>query len=499
MTMHDGGTHISGRARTAALLALLLATFMDLMDVTILFVVLPSITSDLGASPAAAEWASVGYTLALALTLITGARVGDRIGYKRAFLGGMAGFTLASVLCGLALSPEMLVGARVFQGLFAAVMVPQVLSLIQVMYAPAERGPAMAAYSTLTPLASAVGVVLGPVLMEWDVAGAGWRLVFFVNLVVGAIVLPFAWKLLPAHGGARSGRFDLGGVALSAAGTLLILYPLITSADRGTWPWWATVMVAAGVLVLGVFVGYQSRVTRRGGDPLIRISLFRTRSLTGGLLVQLLYLSATIGFFLVFLQFLQRGLDFTPLAAGLMLVPWSVMVALLAGVSAGVLLPRVGRRTIFLGLFVNAIGFAWLAVAAQNSTADTGWAQLLPGILIGAAGMGLVTAPVAVLTLSELTPRDAGAGSGLFNTFSQLGSSVGVAIVGTLFFVVVGHGQSDVDVPDTMRFGDALATSLWAGVGLLAVAFVVTWLLPRADRTRDPAGPSAVTGPVLSP
>jgi EmrB/QacA subfamily drug resistance transporter len=476
---------ITGAARTAALLAVLLATFMDLMDVTILFVVLPTITTDLGASPAAAEWASVGYTLALALTLITGARVGDRVGYKNAFLGGMAGFILASALCGLAVSPEMLVAARVFQGLFAAVMVPQVLSLIQVMYAPAERGPAMAAYSTLTPLASAVGVVLGPVLMEWDIAGAGWRLVFLVNVVVGAVVLPLAWRLLPTGQGASSGRFDFAGVGLSALGTLLILYPLVTSADRGTWPWWATATAVGGLLVLAIFVRYQISVAKRGGEPLIRISLFRTRSLTGGLVVQLLYLSATIGFFLVFLQFLQRGLAFSPLSSGLMLVPWSIVVALLAGASATVLLPRIGRYTIFLGLFVNAVGFIWLAVVAQNATLDTGWVQLLPGVLIGAVGMGLVTAPVAVLTLSELAPEDAGAGSGLFNTFSQLGSSVGVALIGTLFFITAGRGPSNTDASATSLFGDALGASLWAAVGLLAVAFVAAWLLPRPNRTPD--------------
>lgn len=481
MTVHER-TPITSGARTAALLAMLLATFMDLMDVTILFVVLPTITTELGAGPAAAEWASVGYTLALALTLVTGARLGDRIGYKRAFLGGMTGFVLASALCGLAVSPEMLVGARVLQGLFAAVMVPQVLSLIQVMYAPTERGPAMAAYSTLTPLASAVGVVLGPVLMEWDVAGAGWRLVFFVNVLVGAVVLPLAWKLLPSGQGARPGRFDLAGVGLSALGTLLVLYPLITSADRDTWPWWATATLVAGLLVLALFVRYQISVAKRGGDPLIRVSLFRTRSLTGGLMVQLSYLSATIGFFLVFLQFLQHGLGFSPLSAGLMLVPWSVMVALLAGVSAAVLLPRIGRRTIFLGLLVNAVGFGWLALVAQNATPDTGWAQLLPGVLIGAAGMGLVTAPVAVLTLSELAPRDAGAGSGLFNTFSQLGSSVGVATIGTLFFIVAGPGSSDATASAATRFGESLAVSLWAAVGLLAVACVAASLLPRPDR-----------------
>ncbi|QKW33481.1 MFS transporter [Actinomadura sp. NAK00032] len=469
------GAAIAGRMRTAALLAILLATFMDLMDVTILYLVLPSIATDLGAGPAAVEWMSVGYTLALALGLITGARAGDRLGYKRVFLGGMVGFVAASALCGAAVTPGMLVAARVLQGLFAAAMVPQVLSQIQVMYAPAERGPAMAAYSALTPLAAAVGTVLGPVLLVWDLAGAGWRLVFFVNVAVGLVTLPIAWRLLPEARAARAARFDLAGVGICTAGLVLLLYPLITAADRPHWPAWATASMAAGLAVLAGFAVHQRRLAARGGDPLLRVGLLRIRSLSGGLLVQALFLTPIIGFFLVFLQFLQFGLGHGALRAGLTLLPWSIVVAVFAGVSAAVLLPRIGRAAVQIGLVVNAIGLALLALAAADAAPGTGWAELLPGILVGAAGMGLVVSPVAALTFADLPPAEAGSGSGLFGTTSQLGASAGVALMGTVFFARVReHGGAG-----RVAFGDALAVSLWVGIGLLGLALAASFLLPR--------------------
>ncbi|WP_169739759.1 MFS transporter [Amycolatopsis taiwanensis] len=476
---------ISPRARTVALLVILLAAFMDLMDVTILYVVLPSIQTDLRAGPSAVEWMSSGYTLALALGLIIGARAGDRLGHKRVFLAGMAGFVVASALCGASVTPGMLVFARVLQGLFAAAMVPQVLSQIQLMYTPAERGPAMATYSALVPLAAAMGTVLGPVLVVWDLAGAGWRLVFFVNVLVGLVAMPVAWRLLPEARATHAARLDLAGVGISTAGLLLLLYPLITAADRPQWPGWATASVIAGLAVLAGFVVHQRRLASRGGDPLLRIGLLAIRSLSGGLVVQLLFLAAIIGFFLVFMQFLQLGLGYGPLAAGLTLLPWSVVVAVMAGLSAAVLLPRFGRLTVQAGLVLNAAGFALLAVTATSATPSTGWAALLPGILVGAVGMGLATSPLAVLPLTDLEPADAGTGSGLFNTTSHLGAAIGVAVIGTVFFAGLRPPDATTAVQTATparHVGDAFAMSLWLGIGLLVTALAAGFLLPRHYR-----------------
>ncbi|MFD0900457.1 MFS transporter [Actinomadura sediminis] len=474
---------ISGRRRTIALLAILLAAFMDLMDVTILYVVLPPLETDLHASPASVVWMSSGYTLALALGLITGARIGDRLGHKRVFLAGMGGFLAASVLCGLSVAPGMLVGARVVQGVFAAAMIPQVLSQIQVMYAPAERGAALAAYSALTPLAAALGMVFGPLLVNWDLFGTGWRMVFFVNVVVGAVTMPVAWRLLPEGGRSRAARLDLAGVGISTVGLVLVLYPLITAAERPRWSGWATASVLAGLAVLAGFVAHQRRLALRGGEPLLRMGLLRIRTLSAGLVVQLTYLAPIVGFFLVFMQFLQLGLGYGAMRAGLMLLPWSIVVAVVAGVSAGVLLPKIGRLTIQIGLVLNAAGFALLALAAAGATGATGWTAFLPGVLVGAAGMGLVTSPIAVLTLTDVPPAEAGTGSGLFNTTGQLGNSIGVAVIGTVFFARLHGGPDGSRVRD---FGDAMATSLWLGIGLLALALAASFLLPRHHRP-DPA------------
>lgn len=179
----------------------------------------------------------------------------------------MAGFVAASALCAGSVTPGMLVGARVLQGLCAAAMVPQVLSQIQLLYPPAERGPAMAAYSALVPLAAAVGTILGPVLLAWNLGGAGWRLVFGVNVVVGLVALPVAWRLLPEARAARAARVDPAGVVLSTVGLLLLLYPLVTAADRPRWPGWATGSVLAGLVVLAMLVVHQRRSAARGGDP----------------------------------------------------------------------------------------------------------------------------------------------------------------------------------------------------------------------------------------
>lgn len=469
---------ISGRARTIALIVILLAAFMDLMDVTILNVILPSIGRGLRASPAQMEWMLSGYTLALALGLISGARLGDELGRKRVFLLGVAGFAVASALCGLSVNASMLVSARVLQGLLAAVMIPQVLVQIQVMYAPHERGGAMAAFSAMTGLAATVGPILGPALLAWDLWGSGWRLVFWVNVVVGAVTVPTCLKLLPENRAARASRIDLFGLLISTVGLLLVLYPLITAADRSHWPAWAYACIVAGVAVLVGFVAHQRRVSARGGAPLLQMSLLRFPSMRGALLVQFVFFVPVMGFFLVVMQFLQVGLRTSPMTAGLTMLPWSVAVAVLAGLSATVLLPRIGRATVQIGLVLLAAGFALLAMTAAGATPGTGPTGLLAGMVVGGTGMGMVVAPLAQLTLADVPAEHAGSGSALFSTTTQLAAAFGVAAIGSLFFT---HIQNVGTTPNALAsgFGGALATSLWLGIGLLSVALAVSFLLPR--------------------
>ncbi|MGN9842480.1 MFS transporter [Nonomuraea sp. H19] len=474
-TSNPTTTPATGRVRTAALIVILLASFMDLLDVTIVNVTVPSITGELGASPAQLQWMLAGYTLAFALGIITGARLGDLYGYRRVFLIGIAGFTAASALCAAAPTADVLVAARVLQGLFAAAMVPQVLSQIQLMYAPHERGGAMAAFSSLSGLAAAVGPILGAMLLEADWYGLGWRAVFWINVPVGILTLVAARLVLPRGRGATRPRLDLAGMLICAAGLLLILYPLIAGSEERPWPVWTYVSLAAGLAVLAGFHRHQRWLSERGGSPLVEVSLFRVRSVGGGLLVQFLFFVPVMGFFFTFMQLLQSGLGMAPLAAGVTILPWPIATTVAAGLGAAVLLPRLGRLTVQLGLVILAAGFALLAVTATSATPGTGWLAFLPGVVIGGAGMGLTVAPLAQLTLERVPAEHAGSGSGLFNTVAQVAASVGVAVIGTIFFPLLTTYAAE----PSHGYGTAFAVTIWASIVLLALTIAVTFLMPR--------------------
>ncbi|GAA3583314.1 MFS transporter [Nonomuraea rosea] len=474
-TSNPATTAATGRVRTIALLVILLASFMDLLDVTIVNITVPALRAELGASPAQVQWLLAGYTLAFALGIITGARLGDLYGYRRVFLIGIAGFTAASALCGAAPTADVLVAARVVQGLFAAAMVPQVLSQIQLMYAPGERGGAMAAFSSLSGLAAAAGPILGAALLEVDWYGLGWRSVFWLNVPVGIVTLLIALRVLPRGHGVTRPRLDLTGLLICGAGLVLILYPLIAGSEERPWPVWTYACLVAGVAVLAGFVRHQRRLSERGGAPLVEVSLFRMRSVGGGLLVQFLFFVPVMGFFFTFMQLLQSGLGMAPLDAGVTILPWPIATTVAAGLGAAVLLPRLGRATVQVGLVVLAAGFALLALAANAATPGTGWLAFLPGVVVGGAGMGLTVAPLAQLTLENVPIRHAGSGSGLFNTVAQVAASVGVAVTGTVFFpLLTAHAGEPAH-----GYGTAFSVIVWGGIALLALTLAVSFLLPR--------------------
>jgi EmrB/QacA subfamily drug resistance transporter len=465
------------RSRRVAMSILLLASFMNLLDVTIVNVALPSIADDISATPSELQWTLSAYTLAFALTMITGARLGDILGRKRVFMTGVAGFVVASALCGFATGPAMLIGTRILQGIFAALMVPQVLSQIQVMFAPHERGGPMAAFSAMTGLAATTGPLLGAALVEFSPWGLSWRMIFWINVPVGLIAIALSLRHLPESRTQHTSHLDAAGVLLSALGLMLLLHPL-TAGNRLGLTLWDCLSLGAGVITLAGFTYHQRMLERNERAPLLEVSLLRLRSIQGGLLVVLLFTAAITGFFLVVMQFLQLGVGVTPMAAGFTVLPWSVALSILAGISAAVLLPRISRAVVQIGILVTAAGFAFLALVAVHATADTSWVDMLGGVLLGGAGMGMVVSPLAQLTLADVPVRQAGSGSALFNTVNQVAASLGVAVIGTFFFARLSPSVGTPQ-PSAHTYGTALSITLWFSILLMALALVSSFLLPR--------------------
>ena len=326
--------------RWLALTVVLVAGFMDLLDATIVNVAVPSIQSDLGAEYAQIEWIIAGYVLAFAAVLITGGRLGDIYGRKRLFIVGMGGFTLASAFCGVATGPEMLIGARFLQGATAGLMVPQILAIIHVTFPAEERGKVFGMFGAVVGSASVAGPIVGGLLVEWDVAGLGWRPIFLVNVPVGIAAMIAASAVIKESKSPTAPRLDLVGMTLAISAILLLVYPL-TEGRRLDWPLWTFLLMAASAVVLVVFVLYERWRTRASGSPLVELSLFRARSFSSGMSVWLLFMTALGGFFLVWTLYMQVGLGWTPLHAGLTAVSFALGAAPAAGISVELLTPAV--------------------------------------------------------------------------------------------------------------------------------------------------------------
>ncbi|MGW4088570.1 MFS transporter [Nocardia sp. NPDC004750] len=446
--------------RWIAFAVVLAAGFMDLLDVTIVNVAVPSIQADLHAAYSQIEWIVAAYVLAFAAVLITGGRLGDIFGRKRIFLIGMAGFTLASAACGLSTDPAMLIAARFVQGAMAGLMVPQILAIIRVTFAEHERGRAIALYSGVGGSASAVGLSLGGLLVQWDLFDLVWRPIFLVNVPVGILAFGAAAAVMKESRSPAAPRLDVVGMILAIGAVLLLVYPL-AEGRRLDWPAWTFVMMAASAATFAVFVAYERYRARTVGSPLVDLTLFRSRPFAIGLVSWLLFWIGLGGFFLVWTLFMQAGLGWTPMRAGLTAVFFAVGAGIGAGVSVSVLAPRFGRRVLIVGGLVNAAGFGlygWLATHYGAEIAS--WQMVFPLIVTG-AGFGMVVAPTIDLLLGQVPAREAGSASGLLNTGQQLGTALGVALVGVVFFTQLDH--------DSARGVDTVAPEVRAELAAVGV------------------------------
>jgi EmrB/QacA subfamily drug resistance transporter len=421
--------------RWLGLFAVLAATIMNLLDSTVVNVAAPSIRADLGGSYASLQWMGAGYTLALAVGLLTGGRLGDMFGRRRMLLVGVSGFVVASVLCAVAGSPEVLIAARMLQGLFGAVMIPQSFGLIRDLFPPEQMAKAFGLFGPVIGLATILGPVVAGLLVDGDIAGTGWRMVFAINVPLGIFALLAGRAALPVSRGNGQRRIDLAGAVLGATGMALAVYPLVQGHELG-WPLWTFAMLAAAVVVLAVFVRRQLRLAAAGGNPLVELSVFRRRSYTSGVIFVIVFFGAIAGFSLAVGMFLQIGLGYSPIKASLTMAAWAIGAFLGSGF-ASVMMDRLGRNILHLGLGLMAVGMLGVYIVFRAVGTEVGGWHLAAPLLAYGIGMGMIFVPLFGIIMGEVADHEVGSASGLLESLQQLGATLGIAVLGTVFFGVM--------------------------------------------------------------
>ncbi|WP_231626407.1 MFS transporter [Streptomyces apocyni] len=459
-----------------ALLVLLGAELLNILDQSVVLTALPAIQESTGAGPAAVQWLTTGYSLPIAIGLITGGRLGDLYGRRKILVIGTVVFTAASLLCGLAAGPGVLVGARLLQGVGVALMIPQVLATIHVTFEGQNRSKAFGLYGAVLSIANVLGPVMGGLLTEADLFGLSWRPIFLVNVPVGLAVILLGRKFIPESTVKKADRLDLTGMALSALAIVLIVFPL-SEGHLHHWPLWCFAMLAAGLLVLGVFLRHQQR--KQDNAPLVPLTLFQGRQFSGGMAAQLMHGLLCGLFFMTWTLYLQRGLGMSPVHAALAFVLLSVgelAGATIAAKSAG----RFARRLPQAGALITITAMAGCGLQAAGGQADlTLLGMTTPVVLIG-FGLGMVGGPLADLSLAKVPHEDAGSASGLFNTAIHLGIALGTALTALVFFATTKGS------PDAGLNRDAFITVLWWVGSLLALMWALMFCLPKhADSQTD--------------
>ena len=433
LSAQEHAAGFSHKMRNVALTIVSLAFVMDLLDNTIVNVAIPTIRDNLGASYAAIQWIVAGYALTFATLLVTGGRMGDVYGYKKVFIWGVAGFTLASLLSGVAANPTMLIAARLVQGACAALMVPQVMSLMQVMYKPEERGGINGLFGMLGGMAASLGPVVGGLLIKWNVFSLDWRPIFLINVPVGLFALFAGVKYLPNGKSPHPLRLDLLGTSFIVAAIFLLTYPLIQGRELG-WPAWSLWMMAGSLPLFGLFAWWQRRKERTDGSPLVLPSLFRNRGFGAGLGINMIFEMAMIGFFLTFTLLLQIGFGFSAVHAALTGLPVAFGIAFTMALAGEKVVPKLGRYALVVGTSVMALGLiSTLLIVHRYTLAVRSW-QLIPTLLLVGVGMGFVFGSLFAAVLNGVDARHAGSASGTLNAVQQVGGAIGVAVIGVIFF-----------------------------------------------------------------
>jgi MFS family permease len=433
------------------------ATFMTSFDYMVVNVAAPSLARDLHAGPAALELSIAGYAFTYASGMVTGGRLGDLFGHRRLFLLGLAGFTVASLLCGLAGSPDELVAARLLQGLAAAAVVPQVLALVTAIIPAPERPRALSWFGVVIGLGGISGQLIGGLLLGADLLGLGWRVIFLVNVPVGAAGICLAFRMLPRGQQGPRPRLDPLGAAGISASLALALVPLTLGKQQG-WPAWAWVSIAAAAPAMALALAWERRLAAQGGQPLLDLALFRDRSFAIGLAINVAFMLTFGSFMFVLTLMLQDGLHDSPLHAGLMFLPMGAL-SMATSLAGRRLVARYGLRVLTAGGTVTAVGILMQAL---------GQPVLLAVCLVG-AGSGLVLPALIGVVLAGVRPGNAGAASGVLTTAQQFAGATGVAVVGAVFFGALA----------TRGYVGAAHVAAWLDLGFVTVMTILTTALIR--------------------
>jgi EmrB/QacA subfamily drug resistance transporter len=450
--------------RWLALPILLIGAFLPVLDFNVVNLALPAIRQNLGASSSELEFIISAYAATYAVFLITGGRLGDLFGRKRMFMLGVTGFTLTSLLCGIAWSPSVLIAGRILQGLTATAMAPQVLASIRVLFSTAEQGRALAFYGATFGLANICGQVLGGILISTHPFGFAWQAIFLINLPIGLIALLGSSIVLRDSRAQHAQKLDLGGVALLSLTLALLVYPLVEGREAG-WPAWMIAMLVACPIALWAFVRFEARLSARGGDPLVALSLFRNSAFVAGLVMALAFYMQS-SFYLTFAVYLQSGLHRSPMEAGIATLPFAVGYFVSSLFSAPVM-QRLGIRALTVGFLLEIVGFGVVLLAVAQMLPD----DLEIGLVVAGLGFGIVMPSVIKAVLGGVDQRHAGLASGMVISTLQIGAALGVAIVGGVFYRALGTDQT------IGAYAHSFVLALGCNIALITLAALLSlWL-----------------------
>ena len=457
----------AGGLRWIALMVLLTGGFLPPLDFFIVNVALSSIHESLDASPAELQLVISGYAAAFAVFLITGGRLGDLYGRRRCFLGGLAAFSVASLGCGLATSPALLIASRIVQGSAAAVLQPQVLGSIRALF-PEERAlsRAMSAYGIMMGLAGAIGQFSGGALIQWNPADLGWRIVFLLPLPVCALTLLLGAGLVPETSSGKEVRLDLGGAALISLALAAIVVPLSVGREQ-RWPAWVFVTLACVPILTALFLRHEARLSRTGGMPLVDLALFRIPSFRRGVLVSALFFFTT-SFYLLFGLYQQEGRGIAPLQTGLAIVPYGI--GLFLGPLLSAPLTRLRPRLLSIGMGIQVTFYIVIGVLVAAGITGP---LLSLAVLLAGTGQGIAFPRLFAIVLGDVPSAQAGVAAGIASSAMQVGAAVSVAAIGSLFFILLGSAT------DERSWAHAFSTAQWTLSAGLFLAMLIA-IPPRA-------------------